>query len=255
MSKTTKGGARMGMNRSGIMASPVDSKRMIEGADTLTPAMVGAADGAAIRTRLAYARAEGSLGSVPPPASVKGAVKAVTKVVQGRDPTVFMDQLGGRLAFERTGVRLYDAMLIKLAAEGSWDGGPTEQQLKDIRAEELSHFAMLTECIEALGGDPTAMTPSADVGGVASTGILKLLGDPRVTLGQALQGLLIAELADNDSWALLASLAEAMGQPDYVARFRTALANEQEHLRLVRGWVSMGVIGAAGRAQEPVQHP
>lgn len=40
--------------------------------------------------------------------------------------------------------------------------------LQEIRDEEAAHFAMLSDAIEKLGGDPTTQTPWADATGVQS---------------------------------------------------------------------------------------
>ncbi len=241
------------MNRTGIQTSPVESKRMVEGAEQLTPVEGMPMDGAGIRTRMMFAKEADNIGTVPPPGTLKGAAKTAFQTLKGNKPTVFLDQLGARLAFERTGTRLYDALLIKFEAEGGWDGGPTAAELRQIREEELQHFEMLKECMQNLGADPTAMTPAADVCAVASEGVMKVVVDPRMTLAQSMEGILIAELADHDGWDMLVTLADSMGKNEFANRFRQALADEDRHLMLVRGWLSQRVEAEATRELEPVQ--
>jgi hypothetical protein len=53
------------------------------------------------------------IGTVLPPGTVKGVAKAGVQKLMGRHPEALIDALGGRLAFERTGTRLYDAFLGK----------------------------------------------------------------------------------------------------------------------------------------------
>ena len=65
-----------------------------------------------------------------------------------------------------------------------------------------------------MGADPTAETPSADVIGVASQGLLQVITDPRTTLSQSLEAMLTAELTDNDGWETLAALADDLGQTE-----------------------------------------
>lgn len=225
-----------GRNRTGIALSPIDSKELIEAAQATVPSMAGD-DETAAATRLDYASEAGPLGSVPPPASVKGAVGTVVKAIKGESMSVFMDKLGERLAFERTGTRLYDALITKLEGTPPMPGGPDLEDLLDIQGDEFRHFEMLVETMKSLGGDPTAVTPSADVAAVASMGIPQVIADPRTNLKQCLEAILIAELADNDGWTLLASLAERLGHEELANKFRVALSEEQEHLRRVRGWV------------------
>jgi rubrerythrin len=90
------------------------------------------------------------------------------------------------------------------------------------------------------------VTPSADVIGVASSGPLKVVSDPRVTLNEALKAALTAELVDNDSWLMLADVAERLGQDDIAADFRRALAEEEDHLARVRTWLNSAIEGEAG---------
>ncbi|RYF70888.1 MAG: ferritin Dps family protein, partial [Comamonadaceae bacterium] len=93
---------------------------------------------------------------------------------------------------------------------------------------------------------PTAMTPCADVQATATLGIMQVVTDPRTTLAQSLNAMLAAELIDNASWELLASLAEDAGETELAGRFLGALAQEQEHLAVVKGWVTLLVSEGAG---------
>ncbi len=235
-----------GTNRTGIAASPVDAERVQESAVAGTMA-----DGAKLQeTRIDYARQADPIGSMPPPATVKGVAKTILSAIKGRNPLVFLDKLGERLAFERGGVRLYDALLVKLEAAHVHPGGPTRAELEKIRDDELRHFGLLVDAMRDLGGDPTAMTPCADAIAVASSGLVQLLTEPRITLSQALTGILTAELADNEGWELLASLAEDLDQGQLAARFRMALSEEADHLARVRLWLRASVEGQAGVGEE-----
>ena len=59
---------------------------------------------------------------MPVPGNLKGAAKAAVKALKGEKAAVFLDKLGERLAFERTGVRLYEAVLAKVPAARSSKG-------------------------------------------------------------------------------------------------------------------------------------
>ena len=65
-----------------------------------------------------------------------------------------MDKLGERLAFERSGTRLYEALVSKHNAFGSFAGGPRKGDLEEILQEEFGHFTMLSSTIEQLAGTP-----------------------------------------------------------------------------------------------------
>lgn len=45
---------------------------------------------------------------------------------------------------------------------------------------------------------------------------------------------------------MLTSLAENLGHDEMAERFREALVEEKEHLRLVRGWMAFALRGQAG---------
>jgi rubrerythrin len=230
-------GIETGMNRTGIGMSPVDSKALIDVANRTPPSMAGDEHGIA-DTRGAYTEKSEKLGSVPPPATVKGAAGAALKAVKGESMSVFMDKLGERLAFERSGTRLYDGVIAKFKVMPPAAGGPLLEELLEIRNEEFRHFELLERTMKNLGGDPTALTPSADVAAVVSMGAPQLVSDPRTTFTQCLQAVLVAELTDTDGWFLLATLAERLGHDKLAAEFREAQIREATHLERVRSWLT-----------------
>jgi rubrerythrin len=253
MKPTTKP-TDIGANRTGIASSPADGKKLVEGA---RQGVAGPSfDLRPLETvRASYNDQAEPVGTVPPPATVKGAVKAVGKALQGEKATVLIDLMAGRLGFERTGTRLYEALLAKLDAADPHPAGPTRGELEEIRDQELAHAALLADALQRLGADPTALTPSGDVNAVASEGILRVICDPRMTLTQSLQAILVAELADNDAWATLVSLTEKMGQDELADQFREALAQEETHLERVSAWVQGSLEGQAGVARAPAAPP
>lgn len=185
----------------------------------------------------AYSQDSHPLGTVPPPTTAKGAGKAALQAIKGSKAIALVDKVSERLAFERTGVRLYDALLDKMDVGEAFDGGPSIDAVRQIRDEELQHALMLKATLEQLGADPTALTPSADLVAMEGQGLGAVLGDPRTTVGQGLHALLVAELADHEGWAMLVKLAEDLGQKDMAKRFRDAEQQEQRHLDDVRSWL------------------
>src|SRR5690606_38868197 len=109
------------------------------------------------------------------------------------------DKVGERLAFERSGTRLYDGFIEKCSVRTDEADLVDMQVLKRFRDQEAEHFLLLERTMRRLGGDPTAQTPCADVTAVASAGLLQTVRDPRVSVAQSLQALLTAELVDNAS--------------------------------------------------------
>jgi rubrerythrin len=243
-----------GMNRTGIATSPIDSRRTLQGAEEAQTR--GPLDGAAlIAERVRWASEADPLGTVPPPASLKGVINTTVEKLEGHKPTVFLDKLGERLAFERTGTRLYECVIAKLEAADPHPAGPTRADLEQIRNAEHRHFAMVRDAITQLGADPTAMTPCADLVAVAGLGWVQAIADPRTTLNQCLDVLLIAELADQGGWELLIGLAEQLEFDDLAQQFQTALAEEEQHVLLVRGWITAALLGEAGARPRRDEQP
>lgn len=236
---------RLGTNRTGMQMAPQQAKEMldnteldVEGADIDTNGQ-GIAE-----MRADYIREADPLGSVPPPGTMKGAVKSGIKMMKGRRPQAFIDKLGERLAYERGGTRLYDAAIVKFTTFASELPDVDVAELVQIREQEAEHALMLIECIEQLGADPTAQTPCADLVGVQTMGFLQAVADPRTDLAQTLNVLLSAELVDEAGWEILIALAESMGQSSMAARFREAEQQEQEHVFKVRSWYEAVTIEA-----------
>jgi rubrerythrin len=231
-----KKSAEMGMNKTGLATAPNLSKEMIESSKS---GAVSRSDGAISPdgVRADYIKEGATIGSVPPPTSVKGAGKTAVAALKGEKATVLLDKIGERLAFERTGTRLYEALLAKCKALGTTQGGVTPQELERICEEELEHFHMLWDCLKQLGADPTVEMPSADVSAVISEGIPKVITDSRTNMAQCLEAILAAELVDNDSWEMLMELADEFKQTEMAEKFRQALAEEQNHLIVVRDWL------------------
>ncbi|HWO43354.1 MAG TPA: ferritin-like domain-containing protein [Candidatus Eisenbacteria bacterium] len=233
MAKAKKESAEMGMNKTGLATAPKLSKEMIESSES-GPVSASHGGMSPASVRAGYIKERETIGSVPPPTSMKGAGKTAMAALKGEKATVFLDKLGERLAFERSGTRLYEALIEKCRALGTNKGGVTIPQLERICHEELKHFHMLWDCIEQLGADPTVEMPSADVAAVISGGIPKVITDPRTTLAQCLEAMLAAELVDNDGWEMLIELADEFEQTEMAEKFREALAEEENHLSVIR---------------------
>jgi rubrerythrin len=241
----------LGANRTGIATSPDLAKAAEQGA--ADACADPAPDGEELfKARADFARGAPPVGTMSPPASMKGAAKAVVEALKGNSALAFLDLLGERLAFERTGTRLYDALLVKLEGADPRPTGPTREQLEGIRDDETRHFGLLRDAIESLGGDPTVVTPSADVIGVAGSGWVQALTDPRTTLTEALKVVLAAELADNEGWETLVEVASGLEQEELATQFSEAAADEESHLTRVRAWVMLAVSAQTGIEPPPM---
>lgn len=236
--------APIGMNKTGAHFARADVRAMedVAVADGLVPE---GDENEIAHMRSRYVHEAEAIGSVPPPGTLRGVITTGLNKLAGRNPEVLIDKLGERLAFERTGTRLYEAMIMKcIALENAGETVPVAD-LERLRDEEAEHFMLLTEAMTTLGADPTAQTPCADVAAVQSLGILQVISDPRTNLAQSLNALLSAELVDHAGWELLIQLAEQMGQDEWASRFRHALAQESEHKVLVQGWLQSMVLAEA----------
>ncbi|HAT30580.1 MAG TPA: ferritin Dps family protein [Janthinobacterium sp.] len=222
------------MNRTGIQMSPQDSRAMQNFGGGGPDAFFD--DSGIADLRSDYIVNAEQLGSVPLPVGPKGAIKPGLSMLRGDSPHVLIDKLGERLAFERIATRLYDALITK--CEAMLDGSISMSivDLQEIRDDEARHFLTVAQAIESLGGDATAQTPSADLVGVESMGLVQVLNDPRTTIAQSLHAILTAELADQAGWEALIALAEEHEQYDMIGDFSMALDEERGHLLMVQSW-------------------
>lgn len=227
---------RSGGNRTGLAATDDDLRRgMLDvPRELMGPTSRGSSDEIA-RVRVRYARDGFPHATMPPLPRTQ------------RKLLPLFDLLGARLQFERTGVRLYDALLSKLEAYGSFSGGPDRHDLEVIRDEELAHMRMLDRVITDLGGDATVTTPGASIELTASRGIADVLTDPRTSLLDGLGVIIIAELADHEEWIGLIEIARELDKDDLVHSFQSAQITEEEHLSKVRRWISAGRHVASGQ--------
>lgn len=226
---------KLGRNRTGVQMAPQEIKKMLSGMDTELAEPSSKGDASAIAdVRARYIEQAEPIGSVPPPATAKGALKAGAKMLTGAKPQVLLDKLAERLAFERSGTRLYDALIAKCKADGGTIVQP--DRLMHFREEEAQHFKMVNDCIEKLGGDPTAQTPGANLAGIEGMGLMQVVTEPKTSLAQSLHSVLVAELTDNAAWDELVVLAEKLGQDEMVKQFREAQQTEREHLEQVKTW-------------------
>jgi len=214
-------------NRTGIRFHREVLTTMLEGTEEFGPTSQGSAQTIA-EVRIRYAKEAEPTGSMPRSEKVSA------------EQLPLLDKLGARLAFERTGTRLYEALISKHDAYGTFAGGPNRHDLQHIHDEEHAHFKMVQEIIGQLGGDPTVVTPQANLQLTASKGILDVLVDPRTNLLECLETIVIAELADHESWRSLAAQVRESGPKDLLEKIEKAGRTEQDHLDKIRSWILAG---------------
>ena len=231
----------LGRNRTGMQMSPLQSEMLMQSsrlaeqleptsADEIPPENLLLAE-----LRREYVNEAEALGSIPPPTTVKGALKSGLGALVGQRMQVFIDKVAERMAYERGGTRLYDAALVKVLALA--DGTPvTLERVRQIRNQEAEHAELLRQALITLGADPTAQTPSADLVGVQAMGLIQSVTDPRTSLPQTLSSLLAAELIDVASWEMLSRLARSANQEELASQFELALEQEKSHLDTISRW-------------------
>lgn len=162
-----------------------------------------------------------------------------------------LDLLGGRLAFERSGVKLYDTVIEKIERFGQPRFNRLLGQLHHIRDEEKEHEEWLEAQIRALGGSAHETTTMAQLESKESSGIEGIIIDGETRVLHLLHALLAAELADNAGWDLLVKLADAAGDTRAKLGFMKRMEQEMEHLAFIREAVIRGAeIEFLGRDEE-----
>jgi len=225
----------LGLNRTGTKISSQDSIKTIESARALSRPSPGDCSAIA-ENRILYIKEADAIGAVPMPTSLKGVKASLEeKIVLGNHAMI--DKLGERLAFERSGTRLYEALIIKYNSSEHKKRLPDLPRMKQFYHEELKHFQLISEVIKNIGADPTSLTPAADISAIASAGWSQVLTDPRTSFLQSLEIILQAELVDNVGWEILIELAERNGLGDLAIQFQQSLDEEAFHLITVKQWV------------------
>lgn len=227
---------KTGLNQTGMQTAPGEGVRTLEFSSEQEP-HPAIDHGEAQEIRARYFQEAGRVGSMPPPVTMKGLSKTVVQSIKGDPVALLLDKLGQRAAFERTGTRLYAALIGKVAALQPPKAESMLADLQMIQEEELAHFHMLVQVINDLGGDPTILTPGADVSSVASLGLLQVITDPRTTVAQSLEAIQTAELTDTVCWEALIELVDKLDQQKLLAPFQTAHAAEMRHTDTIKRWL------------------
>lgn len=151
-----------------------------------------------------------------------------------KNAALVIDVLCGRLAFERTGVQLYDTVIQKIERSGEPRYHALLDQLHHIRVEEKEHEEWLEEQIRALGGSAHETTSMSRLEMTEAKGVKDVIVDGHQRILDLLHALLTAELADNAGWDLLVKLADDAGDRRAKLEFAKRLAQEMQHLAFIR---------------------
>ncbi|HET9753781.1 MAG TPA: ferritin-like domain-containing protein [Myxococcales bacterium] len=144
-----------------------------------------------------------------------------------------VDLLNERLAFERTGVRLYDTLLARLQVSAEPSLKALAGQVQEQRDEEKEHEEWLEEQIRALGGTAHGLSEHAVLAQAESEGVERVIRRDD-SIPHDFHALLTAELADNAGWDLLVQIADEVGDSKAKKEFKKRLHEEEKHLLFVR---------------------
>jgi len=245
MRKTTQGNqgqadspaaARSGGNRTGMGHAPGEARQAAEGAAAGVPQ--AAVDSRGLEAaRASEARNADAVGSMPTQGRAARLDPELAARVRSAAGGMLLDFLGERLTAERTHARLYETLLAKLEASGSAPGRPERAALALLREQALNRFHLLTSAIERLGGDATAVTPSADLTATVNAGVLQAMNDQRITLAQGMKLMVGALVVAKDAWETLVDIAERVGVQDMGLELQHAMDQVEENLASMRTWL------------------
>ncbi len=190
-------------------------------------------------------------GANYPPTSTRTDVRRSASAPHVAPPAILVEKLTERCAFERISVRLYDAVQTKVIERGSFPGGPTRDELGRFAREELHHFQQLAAAVFAFGGDPSATAVNRLVIPGLLEELVQRVRDPRTSVTEALQALLVAALVDVEGWEALVGLCDHVGHVGLADRFEGARHEENAHLEAIRSWVSAATLSKLDAARGP----
>jgi bacterioferritin (cytochrome b1) len=144
-----------------------------------------------------------------------------------------IDILSERLAFERSGVKLYDRVLTVLRAQHTDDLSRLIGKTQEYRDQEKEHEEWLEALIRDLGGTAHEETERSRLVTRESQGIEAVVKSEE-RWPNLFHALVAAELVDNAGWELLVGLADQANDREVKREFKRRLHEEEEHLLFVR---------------------
>jgi rubrerythrin len=138
-----------------------------------------------------------------------------------------VDKLCERLAAETGGVEIYQAALAKI------EDPELVARLERFARDELAHRQLVAAHLDRLGVE-NRTTPSARIARHETDAFLRLIGEAE-TPAHVLNVLLTFELMDETAWEMIIDLGRDVGDEELVRSLGSALRDEKQHLRGVRG--------------------
>lgn len=156
-----------------------------------------------------------------------------------------VDKLAERLAYEQLGACYWAVLVSKANALGPLGGRPYVEELEEVLDEAHALMDALRASLADLGGERAVVRSPGATATLEATRILALIADPRRSVLDSLEVVLVAKLADRAGWQALVELASSLGRADIAARCQEAWTREDQHVGRLRAWL-------AGRA-DPVR--
>jgi hypothetical protein len=137
----------------------------------------------------------------------------------------------------RLGTRLYDGLIEKLEARGGYHGGPTRRDLINLREEQLD-APLAEELAGAAEWDPDLLASCAMLQSPETQAIIEVVvSDPAATLPEAIEAVMVSELADHETWIILGRAALTAGEDDLATKIADAECAAAEHVMKLRRWL------------------
>lgn len=126
------------------------------------------------------------------------------------DHQQLLDKLSESMAVERDGQRLYEAAIQQISDR------ETAQRFQDFYQQTRRHQDIVAELINALGGDPSYMSPAARVAQRKAEALLRTMTEDRgLSLEErelnAIENIVLAETKDQMDWEVLVRIAIRAG--------------------------------------------
>ena len=156
------------------------------------------------------------------------------KQLIAKHPERVVDYLAERLAFERSGVRLYEAVLVRVREADEPEVRALAPLLERQRDEEREHVAWLQAQLQGLGAGSHPTSARAQLSQEETRGFAHVILETEAPLPHLLHALLAAELVDHAGWDLLVALADEAQDGEAQRELHRRRDEEARHLALCR---------------------
>ncbi len=166
---------------------------------------------------------------------------------------VLLDKLSEFLMVEQGGLQLYRVAAARCAMPN------IKQRYQEFGEQTARHRQVLVQLIQALGGDPNYVSPTARLAQVKATKLIEssMIVDrlaPEEIMANDLENVLLAETKDHADWHVLSEMAEqADGElrKALVAAVEEVEEQEDEHLEWARETLSELSLQMAAQGPAP----